>query len=339
MSMDLEITIGGRWLSLECPYGDVQMSTVFPGGSDQLLFTPGTLTSRRWTPGTDVRAYYGPVCVWAGDLPEPDPSTDQIAAIGAWQEASCPALDGAGNATKIPDTAVGAAIANGFLNWSIPASLSSSAVDVDVSQGPLTVGELLDKWALDNNVYWYVDPYRRVRFRAADTGPTWVTDPINGTLGFDLTNYASQLVGRFYNGTSYDTVIVDGPGGHGSVQKVVDLTGRGTLTATKARNILTNLFAQAMAVPNYTESVGFSYGELRTKGGTAVALETAAAGHTLRIHTGFDLPQRLNNQLYADVPIGRTVLTGGLLTLQPQQVAVTNLADYVASTSAKHHAA
>lgn len=339
---NLELVVDGRWLSLDCWYGDVEPSWVWPGGSDQLTFTLGTQPPHRFTGGETVQVFYGPVCIWAGTLAEPDPSTDQMAAVGAWQEAAVAALDGAGNSTKIPDIAIDAATGRGALDWTRPASLSATAVDIDTSQGPVTVGALLDAWATAANQRWGVDPYRRVYAKPDDTTPSWQTWPIDGGLGYDLTNYASTLIGRYYNGTSYATAIVTDPiaeAAHGYKEAPpIDLTGRGTLTSAKATTLLTNLLALGMATPSWTQSVGFSYGELLNLGGTPVALETIGPnidGALLRVHGGFDLPQRQNGQLYLDLPTGRAALANGLLTVTPTQIATRNLADFVAKTSAK----
>jgi hypothetical protein len=42
MGAQLEVNVAGRWLSMESFYGDVSMSTVWPGGSDELSWTPET---------------------------------------------------------------------------------------------------------------------------------------------------------------------------------------------------------------------------------------------------------------------------------------------------------
>jgi hypothetical protein len=337
LAKDIGITVAGRWQPGDTLYGDIQCDTTWPGGSDQLLWTPATPLLHRYAGGEPVVGYLpdSPLPIWAGTLTEPDASADQLVAVGAWQEGgNFPALDGSGNATKIPDVAIDAAIALG-LNWTRPASISAAEVDIDISQGPVTVGALLDTYADNNGVRWGVDPYRQVYDKADDTTPTYQSYPLDGGMGFDLTNYASTLVGRYYNGTNYVTVNVDGPGGHGVKRITVDLTGRGTLTAAKATTILTNLLKLGVGTPSWTQGIGFSYGDILNPGGTPVALERVqATGGLLRVHGGYELAQRLNGAMYVDIPIGHTSLAGGLLTVQPQDVAVRNLADYVAKTPA-----
>lgn len=326
----LQVTVAGRWIALECLYGDVEVSTVWPGGSDELSWALGTPPAHRFTGGEPVVAWYGPVPVWAGSLLEPDPSQDRTVAQGAWREAdSPPALDGSGNATTVPNTAVDQAISRG-LNWTRPTSISGTAVDLDVSQGPVTVGALLDSWSEQSGQRWGVNARREIVTKADDTTPTYQTLPLVGGLGYTRDTYASTLVGRYQTSGGYATATRTdsvAEAAHGHVEAIVDLTPRGVLTATKANNILDNLLALGRAVPAWTTGIELTYGEILTDTGVPVALETVAAGTVLRIPGGFELAQRLNGQMFLDVPIGRTALAGGVLTIQPAQLATRSLTD------------
>lgn len=326
----LEITIDGRWISQVAPYGDINMSTIWPGGSDQLSWTPGTPRGWRFKGGTIVKAWYGPVCVWSGTLNEPDPSQEDMAAQGLYRLAdNYFALDGSGNATTVPNTAIDTAIAAG-LPWTRPASVSSSAVLYDISGGPAKLSELLDAYATQNNESWGVTPQGAVYRKTAPTTPSFATMPLSGGLGYALDNFASTLRGRYFNGTSYATATVTNTTAqaqHGHVEAVVDLTPRGTLTLAQAQNILSSLLALTYANPSWTSDIELAYGELLSLGGTALALETATAGTLMRVPGGYDLTHRQNALLYTDVPIGRTQLAGGTLTLSPAKLVTDNLAD------------
>lgn len=327
MANRVEPHVNGRFLTFTSFPGDIEMSTVWPGGSDQLSWTENSRSSQRFSGGELAEGMFGPVPVWAGNLTEPDPSQDQLSAQGAWREAdNYVALDGSGNATKVPDTAVDQAISRG-LHWTRPASISSTAVDIDVSQGPVTVGSLLDSWTNQSGQRWGVNVWRQVYAKADDTAPTYQMYPLNGGLGFDLTNYSDTLVGRYFNGTSYLTTTRTAAVSHGHKETIVDLTPRGTLTLAKANAILDNLLSLGVAVPAWTTGIEMAYGELLNSGGVPVALETVQAGKLLRIHGGFELAQRLNGALYIDILIGRTQLAEGLVTISPMQLAGDTLAD------------
>jgi hypothetical protein len=334
----LQIRVGGRWLSVDALYGDVAMSTVWPGGSDELTWSMGSRPLRKFRGRELVQAYRGPVCVWCGVLNEPDPSQDQQAARGLWRRGDdFEALDGAGNATTVPDTAVDQAIIRG-LEWTRPASISNTAVDYDITQGPVTLSVLLDAWATANGKRWWVTPAGELLGVVDDTTPTWQTFPLDTGLGYALDNYASTLVGRYQTSTGYATSIrtnTQAETDHGHQEQVVDLTPRGVLTATKANTVLDNLLALGRAVPAYTTGIDAAYGEILTRGGTPVAPESVYAGPLVRVHGGIDLVQRKNSALYLDVQIGRTQLAGGELTISPMQLTGDTLADQLTKAVTK----
>lgn len=333
----LEVMVGGRWLALDVLYGDVEMSTCCPGGSDQLSWT-STAPSRPYRGGEDVRAYFGSHCVWAGSLLEPDPSQDQLTATGAFREGAGFAAMAAGIATAIPDTAIDRAIGAG-LRWTRPSSISSSAAKVDITQGPIFLDALLDTFANDSGMRWGVNALREVFVRADNTSPSYQTLPLEGGPGYALDGYASTLIGRYLDSatSTYKTATVTdatAEANHGHVEQLINLTTRGAITTAQATSQLNGLLTLGAAVPSWISSEEFSYGEILTMGGTAVALETVAAGALLRVHGGASLPQRLNGQLYVDLPIGTTTVSEGTLKIGPAQLAIRTLADFVAGTPA-----
>lgn len=343
MAASLEVVVGGRWLSLSCLYGIDEMSTVWPGGSDQLTWTPHTNPARRFTGGEIVQVFYGGVCVWSGNLVEPDASLGQLTAVGAFYLGQkYVALNGSGNATDIPDVAIDQAIADG-LTWIHPVSIRSTSIAIDITGGPVRLGgsdtDLLDTFASANNLRWGVSPSRQVFTAADDTAPIYQTLPMAGGLGYALDNYVSTLVGRYVNlSSAFTTAIVTDSVAeilHGPAQDIVDLTPRGPISAATASSILTTLLAQGRGRPQWTEPITLTYGEILTMGGTPVALETVAAGRLLRVHGGYELAQRGNGQMFIDVPIGRTSLAGGVLTVTPQQVVVKTLADLAQAALSK----
>jgi hypothetical protein len=330
MGTKLEITVSGRWLSQESKYGDVTMSTIWPGGSDEVTWVPAVRPVRRWTGGEDVRVYYAGVPVWAGKLVEPDPSQEELTATGAFREGEgFAALDNTGAANKVPDTSVDQAIIRG-LNWTRPTSLQSSTVGLDITQGPVSVSTLLDTMASGQSSRWGVDPFRQV-YKVDDPGaPAFQTLPLEGGLGYALDNYGSTLIGRYLDSVSstYKTETVSDAiiaGQHTYVERIVDLTPRGGRTAAQANSILTNMLAKDRGIPQWTKAIEVAYGELVNMGGVPVALETVAAGELLRVNGGFELAQRLNGLMYVDMLIGRTELADGTLTISPVQFASRTL--------------
>jgi hypothetical protein len=337
MGAQLEVNVGGRWLSMESFYGDVSQSTVWPGGSDELSWTPAVRPLRHFAGGEDVIGYFGGVPVWRGHLLEPDPSVDQLTATGAFREAyDYGALDSVGGVSKIPDTAIDQAIIRG-LNWTRPNSIQSTTVNFDTTTGPVSVGALLDVMTSAQTQRWGVNPYRQP-YTDEPTGPSYQTLPIAGGLGYALDDYASTLIGRYLDSTTstYKTrTITDtvAETQHGHVERIVDLTFRGARSAAQVDTDLTNMLARDRSTPQWTQSIEVVYGELLSMGGATVSLETVGAGKILRVHGGFELAQRRNGLMYVDFLIGRTQLSGGTLTISPIQLAPRNLTDVLTSVA------
>jgi hypothetical protein len=337
--VDLNITVNGTPLATAAKFGDVEMSTVWPGGSDELSWAVTNQPSALSTGGLLVKAFVGPWCVWGGTLLEPDPSQDRMVAQGLWRLGDrYEALTSGLLATATPDTAIDQGIARGALPWTRSASLSSTAVDVDVSQKPLMIGELLDAWTEQSAKRWGVDAFGNAFAKVDETTPTYRVLPLDGGLGFALDGYACRLFGAYYNGTSYaiadrsDTVA---QALHGYAEGAVDLTVRGTLTSTKANTILDNILALGRSTPQWTTSISVGYGELLTMNGSPVMLETVQAGKVLRVPGGLDFARSNYGQMYVDMLIGSTSLSDGLLTIQPMQTAARSFTDVITKALTK----
>lgn len=334
---NIQVTVDGRWLSLESFVGDVEFSTVWPGGSDELSWTMGSPPARPFRGDEVVVGYFGGVRVFGGTLVEPDPSQDRMTAQGLWRQGEdFAALTSGGAAGTSPDQSVDQAISRG-LRWSRPNSISAVGTPVDVSQGPITVGGLLDFYAANNQVRWGVDPSGVVYATADPTAPTYQTLPLNGGLGYALDNYASTLVCRYLDSatSTYKTVIVTDANAvalHGYKETVLDLTERGAISTTTATNFGNSLLNLGASTPQWTESISFAYGEILSIGGVPVALETIMAGQVVRVHGGGELAMRQNGAMYVDFLIGQTSLSDGTLTIQPLQHASRAFTDVLTST-------
>lgn len=337
MGTKLEVVVGGKWLSCETIIGNLQMSTVYPGGSDELSWDPSVFNDFRIRGRQDVTAYFGGVPVWAGKVLEPDASSGTLTAQGAFRDLdNFIALDSGGAATKIPDTAINQAIARGLDVTIIqpPGTISSVAVTQDISQGPVRVSALLDSYAKANNVSWGVDPNRQIFTQSTPTTPTYQTLPIAGGLGQGFDNYASHLWARHLNGagTAYVTETAsdaDAALRWDHVEDVYDFTNLGAVSIAEASNRLSYLLGPGgRSTPQWTESIEVAYGELLNMGGVPVALETVAAGTMLRVNGTYELAQRNNTgAAYVEFIIGRTLFDGATLTLTPLNIAPRTITD------------
>jgi hypothetical protein len=342
MATDLSIRVSGMPLELVCLYGDIEMSTVWPGGSGELSWSTVGMPASLARGQATVEAYVGPERVWYGTMDQPDPSQERLTAQGLWRLGdNFDALNSDGTASTVPNDAIDYAITRG-LKWKRPTSIQATAVDIDVSQGPVKLGALLDAMCEDAGTRWGVDTAGNVVARADSTTPVYTCLPLDGGLGYALDDFASALLGRYIDSSDskYHTVIVTDALAVSQTgvyrEGEADLTPRGPITGVKATKILTNILALGRSKPQFTENISFAYGELLTANGSvAVALETAAAGGILRVPGGLDLARSGSGDLFVDVPIGQTTLSEGILTIQPLQAATRNFTDVLTAALKK----
>lgn len=331
----LEVTVDGAWLSLHCQWGDPRISSAWPGGCANASWTAQGIPSRLTRAGLDVAVKYAGQTVWAGVLAEPDTADGQMSAVGLFTLGQdFAALDSDGNATIVPDTAIAAAIARG-LKWKRSGSISDAAVDdLDVSQGPITVGALLDAYCEAEAKRWGVDPLGYVYAATDPTVPNYYVQdfaPLTPATD-DLT---TALVGRYYNGSGYATTIVTSASEAwlGYHEQTVDLTGRGTITETRAQHILANLLKAGASTPSWAQPLVVTYGELQTAGQVPAALETVQAGTMVRSLGQLDDTQQLGGRTWVDVVVGAAELYQGQLSLTAIGSPVRTLSDVLAKAA------
>jgi hypothetical protein len=164
------VRIGGtRWLTQIGAWTDLRYTHEWPRGCSEAswrmtpdIFHPSLVS------GALVEIFDTGVRIWRGRLNEP-PSDGGFSANGSWAEASdLLAVDGSGNATKVPDTAIDAAISRGAVSWTRPASLSSASwgTAAVASEAPMKLLDLLDNAMQALGQRWWVDrPLRRFTCR------------------------------------------------------------------------------------------------------------------------------------------------------------------------------
>jgi hypothetical protein len=324
-----QVVIDGRWLTGVCPWGDLAWSHVWPGGSGNASWTatriPANLTRR----GATVELMFGMETIWSGVLSQPDPSGESMNAVGLWTVGvNWTALDGSGDTSVIPDEAIDAAIDLG-MPWKRRDSISTDPVDIDTSQGPVTIGALLDAYADTATQRWGVTPDGYVVSTGEPTSPAYHVLPLESGLT-PTDDFASALVGRYYNGSTYETVIVTGSQSNGYQEAIVDLTPRGTLTLTKATNLLTSLLNKGRGKPTFATPIACGYGDILSNGQVPVGLERPVAGDLVRVHGLIDDTHANGGRMYLDVLIGQTDVADDTLTLTPMGKPARTLVDLLA---------
>jgi hypothetical protein len=329
-----EIVVDGHWLSLATPVGELTWTHVWPGGSANASWNAPDCPAALGRRGRLVQIKHGGSAIWAGITTEPDgDEPGQMNAVGLFTLGTdYPALDADGNSSTIPDDAIDAAIARG-LPWKRRESISDEEQDVDTSQGPVTLGDLLTAYANDAGLRWGVDPEGYVYAAADPTAPDWYVLPLDGRLVTDDADLATALLGRYNTGSGYATVRVVDPMADvlGDAEDTIDLTARGPITEGKATNILTRLLNLGRARPTIASPLVLRYGDLLSAGQVPVALERAKAGDLARVLGQFDDTQALAALPYLDVLVGQSEYdTDRELTLTPMGAPPRSFVDLLA---------
>jgi hypothetical protein len=304
--------------SHEWPHGSALVSWVMRFGISHLSLRAGAL----------VEVFDGGVRIWIGRLSEPSAS-GEFHAVGLWQDAKgVYALDGSGNATNTPDTAIDRAITDVAVSWTRPASLS--AASWGTASEPMDLLQLLDESMAGLGLRWYVDPDGAVRASADPTTPKYYVPHAVAGHGLALAedNYFTHLIGRYLSGVgTYATVTV----GTGTPRKegLVDLTPMGVITAPTATTELTNRLALTGARRGFAEGLELSHGQITTPGGTAVSLTTPRAGEMVRLMGVTDLTRTGLPLPYTDIVIGSSSYKegDGFVRLNPVGMAARNLTE------------
>jgi hypothetical protein len=325
--------IGGTWLRAIGGWSDLTMSHAWPHGSDQLSLTMSAGTSHpALVRGALVQCYDGGVCVWCGRLGQPG-ENGSVSAVGLWDEAnSVYALDGSGNATNVPDTAIDAAIARGAVTWTRPASLS--AASWGTAGEPMLLVELLDKAMAGLNLRWWVDATGVVQAAADTTTPAYYVPSAAAAYGPTLVddNYFSHLIGRYLVSTGPDVYATVTAGDTaaaarwGRREAPVDLTPMGVISGATALLQVQRRLLLTGARLGFGESLNLGYGQITTPGGTPVALTMPRAGEMVRL---LGVRNPATAAPYYDIVIGRSSYKDGDATVQlsPVELSARNLSD------------
>lgn len=317
-SSPLWLRVDGAPLESIVAYGAVSFETEWgPDGCG--------LHEVKWEAATDHRfrhpAFRGGALVELFDaglrigqalMREPDVSTGQFSAEGLYRQAeSFVALDGSGNATSKPDTAIDQAAAAGSRLSRGGVSISSASFTA-TETGVNTVASLLsacvEEQSETTQKRWAVDADGIVSIVSDPTTPTLHLAPDLFDLGATQTGYASTVVGRFDLGSGFVTrklTDTDARDTFGAVQVPEDFTSLGVVTPTKADKILAAYLRQRSR-PSFTNPIEVTADHLTSAGGTPVDLSTVRAGQMVRAEGFYDDIRVLDGRTWLDWIIGRT---------------------------------
>lgn len=330
-----QVRVGGVWLRTMGAFAELNVSHVWPHGSDSVTWrmNPSTYHPFLAKGGALVEVFTGGIRTWRGSLAEPA-ADGQYAANGIWTEAGgVYALDGSGNATTTIDTALDTAISRGAVSWTRSSSLSGSAWGT--AGEPMKLLDLLDQWSLGAGVRWYVDADGAVRSAADPTTPKWVVPQAFAGRGMTLAedDYYSHLVGKYLAaGPVFATATVGSTGAateFGYKEALVDLTPMGVISGATATAQLTARLALTGARMGWAENLVLGYGQITTTGGTPTPLTEPVAGDMVRLMGVTDRSRAAAPKPYTDLVIARSEYADGAptITLTPMGKASRDLVE------------
>lgn len=262
---------------------------------------------------------------YSGFVRDFNTETGELVAQG-WSDRRKFALDGVGAATLD----VGAALLHTpNRGWPVtnPHGISGSAMgEID---GPIYIGDLMARVAVDLGFRWGVDARAEAYIRPDPTVPDWLLAPGAATLGPTSEGQATALAGVYFDGIKNRTLVW---GDYVGEEEVVSLTDRGTLTAIQVGVILGSILHQTTGQRAWVNGITVTADDLTAyAGGTRPALQTIVAGQMVRL-TG--LPVLSAGAMWVDVVIGKTRYTAGASTIyiEPVNTAPRNLVDVLAAS-------
>lgn len=274
--MGPEVWVAGRPLTSIAAWGELEVTTRHPLGSWEAKWSMPLDPWRRppeLRADAPVQVKVGPHCIWCGDLAEPNWAEGTFAAVGACRQGEgAPCFDSAGETTSTPDVAIDQAIADGFVDWTRPASISTVPLTTgDNTDAPNYLSALLDAFGP-----WYVDPFLNVRTAADPTTPTALLMPDNGVLGVAVESQVGTVFGRYLDSTTYTNKTVYF--GTGRPAQLVNYLDRGPMTAVEATALCQALWEPLQAQTGWTNGLTVRPGELRSIGGQELPLWRFQAG-------------------------------------------------------------
>lgn len=242
-------------------------------------------------PRSVVELRDGAECVWSGVLVEPTSGSTDYAARG-WASVldEWPALNASSQPTGNLKTALDEQYAAvGLSGHDIP---STGQVEKVPDAGYYSLGELLDLWAHDEDVTWWVDPdTRRLRYAADPASATLAVRTDSARLGYSGDGAATRLLVTFLdadNAGATDWTIVSDAAMESQVGVVwgeLDLTGRGNLTEAAAQTKATRRLTR----PVFVDKLTLDASNTTTPGGVGIDPRSVRAFPPTRINVlGWD---------------------------------------------------
>lgn len=261
-------------------------------------------------------------------------------------ETSYYALDGSGNISITPSTAVDAAIARGLPWAGRGGSVPTSAVGASTSELQ-SLGSLLSAAGDSVAQRWGVEQDNIVRFKSDPTTPTYEVVPNAAALGTADDDYASVVLVRYSNsGAGGALATVSSPASASAVEQryqrrefAVDLTSLGQISTSMAQSFADGILAKSKGRLAWTNGLTLTSNELLTIGGKPAplgkVLTDVGTGCLVRLHGIWSDLLASTGQTYLDVIVGEAKYVAGAPTidLNPLGLAPRHLAAVIESVT------
>lgn len=340
MRDELSIVVNSQPLDWVGKCGDVEVVDRWPGGSWSMSWSMSLRQGQRPSMlkrGAEVLALCGSSRRWRGFISEIDFDEGRFVALGSVRQAETAlALDGAGAATAVPNTAIDEAEDRAAISWGRTGlyTISGSAFVTPDPADLQSVAALVEAWALSEGKNFWVDPTGYARADVSPTTPKWTITPDVVELGLVDEDYVTHLYGRYSpsSGTYATVISQDQTQGVGRVERGVDLTGLGILTTPKAQAVLDGMLEKLTARTGWTTPIQVGYGQVFTMGGTRAALSQVYAGPKTMVHlSGLRDARSVSASTNVVVAESTWRVTDRTLTLNPVGLAARDLSSIVES--------
>lgn len=337
-----QIRVAGYWLASIGGFGDLTWSTRFerdgagPYEMSWSMTLPPNFTHPALVGGALTELFIGSSRRWYGKLAEPDRRDGwafHAQGLAADAEGTV-CLNGSGDTTSKPDTAIDQGIARAALDaWTRPNSLSNVAfAATDETDSLNRLRDLLNDWADEEGLTWGVDANGIVFATADPTVPDWYMIPGSGALGVTDQALYTSLFGRYLDSGSstYETVVVtdeEAEARFGTHEEPVDMTVLGPITAAKATQRLEGKMAKGAARLGWTNDLEPTTWEIFAPGGARADTRFVEAGQLVRLYGVTDESRAVT--LTLDVVIGEAIHSASEapVRLKPKGKAPRNLAE------------
>lgn len=324
-----DILIDGHRVSMYMPWGDLELVTCWPGGTESITFDVAR-PHEMFRPGALVEVDYGGVSVGHGTLLRPTRG-EMMQAQGLWRLGEDRAgIDADGNATLNVYLALERAITQTGIPWTIQDSVAPEPGVTDLAKLDAdtlhSLSQLLDAAAKQRGVLWGIDPQTRgVIMRPwGETPDAYLMPGVDG-LGRNAEGYASKLIARYndvdtglYETTEYEDEVATERWGYQERTLTVLLAEGTPITEAAAIQILQGVLEQGRAKMGWERPIEVQHGDVVNAAFQPVDLWTLGQPAQTVEALGLDdnLPD-LEGGTTAQIRVARTRHKGSTVLIEP----------------------